>query len=255
MKLGIDQTGIDNKGVIVFIHGAGLPGWSWKKQIDFFKEDYLCITIDLPDHGKSRNIPFTTIETVADELIETINDIQPNRKVNLVGHSLGAKLVIYILARDKLDINKVIISSALFNKSRIIEMMSNETLIKWSIGLIKKNDKMRKMQIKSFKFNDEEMESKMNEEYKMLNIDGYKRYMQAFTSAMEIPKELCKRNIDRILITYGSKEIKGIKQTANELEKNIKGSKSICLKGCNHLYPINRSKEYNDIIKDWLEKK
>lgn len=252
MELSYNKTGINRKGIIVFIHGAGLPSWSWKKQIEFFKEDYLCITIDLPDHGNSRNIHFLSINDTADKVIDTLNIIVPHETINIIGHSLGAKVITYIIAKNKLKLFKSVICSALFHDSVVLKIMNNKKIIKWSIDLIKNNPKLRKAQIKAFDFNDLDMEKLMNLEYDNLDTEAYQRYMNAFSSAMEIPQELQNINGNNILILIGENEMNVMKKSSKELSKRIKNSKIHILKKSNHLYPINKANEFNTIINNWL---
>lgn len=40
--------------MMVFLHGAGVSGWMWDKQVDYFT-DYHCVVPDLPEHGLSQN--------------------------------------------------------------------------------------------------------------------------------------------------------------------------------------------------------
>ena len=52
MNLHVKEIGQENQETIIFLHGCGLAGWMWDKQVESFK-DYHCIVPDHPEHGRS----------------------------------------------------------------------------------------------------------------------------------------------------------------------------------------------------------
>ncbi|MDR6867069.1 pimeloyl-ACP methyl ester carboxylesterase [Microbacterium resistens] len=83
---------------LVFLHGAGWAGVSWHRQVAEFRHERRCIVIDLPGHGASRDIPWTTFDDVADQVADVIAE-QVGSPVDLVGFSLGGDIGIRLLAR------------------------------------------------------------------------------------------------------------------------------------------------------------
>lgn len=254
MNMYYTETGIQQKESILFIHGAGLPGWFWKKQVEYFSNYYHCIVVDLPDHGKSSAIKFTTIEEVATELLEMIKNVGHNGKAIVVGHSLGAKVTAFMIA-SKIDrIEKAVIASALFHKSLLLDIMNNKALIRFSINLYRRYPGLIKLQAKTFHFNDEQMENEFIEDFKSINEESMDRYMQAFTKKLEIPATLSTVNIP-VLIIVGSKEAGSMKKSAIMLNKYIENSKYIILNKCNHVYPFSDSQLFNSVLEDWIKMK
>ena len=45
MSLYIKETGKNSDETILFLHGDGIAGWMWDKQIESFS-DYHCIAVD-----------------------------------------------------------------------------------------------------------------------------------------------------------------------------------------------------------------
>jgi pimeloyl-ACP methyl ester carboxylesterase len=251
MRIAFEEFGITNDRSMMFIHGAGLPGWFWKKQVEYFSKDFHCIVIDLPDHGKSSAVEFTTIEEVATELLKLIEKTAHHKKAVVVGHSLGAKVTTFMIAKKSGLIESAVIASALFHKSIIMDMMNNKTLIKLNVNWVKNSPKLLKMQAKSFHFDDQEMENNFIEEYRTLDYKSVERYLSAFSSKMELPEDLCLVTIPVLIIT-GEKEPGSMKKSAIKLHAALKNSRSINLVKCNHIYPVQTPDLFNSIVENWI---
>jgi pimeloyl-ACP methyl ester carboxylesterase len=97
MTLHYQETGDSKAPAIVFIHGAGLSGWMWRQQTAYF-DDYHCVVPDLPGHRKSRfEGPFSIADSV-NQIADLIEKVTHNKKAHVVGHSLGGKVLIELLA-------------------------------------------------------------------------------------------------------------------------------------------------------------
>jgi pimeloyl-ACP methyl ester carboxylesterase len=254
MNIAFEEYGISHEKTILFIHGAGLPGWFWKKQIEYFSKNYHCIVVDLPDHGKSSSIEFTTIEHVANELLFIIEKYGHNKKSTVVGHSLGAKVATFMIAKNSGFIERAIIASALFHKSIIMDLMNNKMLIKLNVNWVKSSPKLLNMQAKSFHFDDKQMEYDFIEEYKTLDYKSVERYLNAFAVRMELPDNLSSVTIP-VLILAGEKEPASMKKSVFKLLGAIKDSKSIILAKCNHIYPVQAPALFNTIVENWMNGK
>ena len=82
---------------IVFVHGLANYAPVWKKNIDFLKQYYRCVALDLPGNGLSDQNPH---EFSMQFLAETVcNFIQALglKKVCLAGHSMGGQVVLTTL--------------------------------------------------------------------------------------------------------------------------------------------------------------
>lgn len=96
-KSGFDIAYTDEgKGpkTIIFIHGLGSYLQAWIKNVEELKNDYRCISIDLPGYGKSSKQPHTGQMTFYAEVItEIVKELNLN-KVILAGHSMGGQISI-----------------------------------------------------------------------------------------------------------------------------------------------------------------
>lgn len=72
---------------VLFIHGfAGSSQW-WENQVEFLKQDFQVITIDLPGHGQSSWMPVNPKEMAVD--IAQILALLHVHEVNIVASSMG----------------------------------------------------------------------------------------------------------------------------------------------------------------------
>lgn len=77
---------------ILFLHGIGSTGASWRGQIEHFSERYLCVGLDLPGYGETPPLSDNNFETLSAWLMETIEANGWNRPI-LVGNSYGGMII------------------------------------------------------------------------------------------------------------------------------------------------------------------
>ena len=78
---------------LLFVHGYGCSLLDWGAQVSALSDEFRCIAIDLPGHGASP-LPGRPGMAPLVEAINVVKDKAAGRRVVLVGHSLGTRLVI-----------------------------------------------------------------------------------------------------------------------------------------------------------------
>jgi pimeloyl-ACP methyl ester carboxylesterase len=73
---------------LVFLHGFCESKDLWTDFVKPITPSYSVICIDLPNFGESDALPDTTIEKMADAVVNTLNHLKIEKCI-LVGHSLG----------------------------------------------------------------------------------------------------------------------------------------------------------------------
>lgn len=73
---------------LVLLHGIGGCARVWQPQLDAFADRYTVIAWNMPGYGGSPPVPELTFPVLADAL-EALLDTLPNKRVHLVGHSMG----------------------------------------------------------------------------------------------------------------------------------------------------------------------
>ena len=111
--LYFESFGPVNSPTIVFLHGGGVGGWMWRKQVESFSSDYHCLVPDLPEQGKSLKVSPFSVEFSADCIADLIRTHAHNGKAHVVGLSEGAQIVISLLSRHPQVVDRAVSSSAM----------------------------------------------------------------------------------------------------------------------------------------------
>lgn len=86
-------------GTEVFIEGSGkhtlvmLHGWpdtheSWRQQIDFFNQDYTCVTFTMPGFAPDDHTRYS-VDDIVDRIRAIVDAVSPDEKVILLAHDWG----------------------------------------------------------------------------------------------------------------------------------------------------------------------
>ncbi|MFN5647411.1 MAG: alpha/beta fold hydrolase [Sphingobacteriales bacterium] len=79
---------------LLFIHGWGINRRYWENQVDYFKDKYRVVTIDLPGYGESGNHTRAWGPETYVQDIDSIVDALALKNVILIGHSMSGATVI-----------------------------------------------------------------------------------------------------------------------------------------------------------------
>ncbi|MFC1524436.1 alpha/beta fold hydrolase [Thermodesulfobacteriota bacterium] len=84
---------------VVMVHGMMLSAYSWRKNVPALLEaGFRVILIDVPGHGRTEipDEPYRyTVEQIASDIVTLTHRLGLNQ-FNLIGHSLGAGLTLYM---------------------------------------------------------------------------------------------------------------------------------------------------------------
>jgi pimeloyl-ACP methyl ester carboxylesterase len=91
------QSGDPGRPTIVLLHGVGNDGSMWSDLMAGLPE-YHCLAPDLPGHGRSRPVPWTSPRESAQLVAELVEERATDRKAHLVGLSLGGSVALELLS-------------------------------------------------------------------------------------------------------------------------------------------------------------
>jgi len=93
---------------LFFVHGSYVDQTYWDKQVNFFKDKYRVITIDLPGHGTSgKHREQWSIEGFGNDVVNIVRELKL-KNVILIGHSLGGSIILFAAVKDPSSIIGVI---------------------------------------------------------------------------------------------------------------------------------------------------
>lgn len=242
------EYGDKDGSLMVFLHGGGVSSWMWDKQISYFRDNYHCITIDLPEHGQSKDSAVFSIANTTEAVIKIIERVSEGKKVVLIGFSIGAQISIQILSMRPNLIDVAMINSALVRPSPYLQ--------KWIIPSVKltfplvKNKLFSTMQAKTLYISKEQFDT-YYEESRQMDLDTLIRVLQE-NMKFTIP-ETFKNVKAKILVTVGEKEKSIMKKSAIDIVANNPNYKVIIVSNIGHGFPLAKPDLFNQTLEKWIE--
>lgn len=247
MTIYFREYGDKSATLMVFLHGGGVSGWMWDRQIQFFK-GYHCIVPDLPCHGQSHQHADFSIKGTAETIVQLIKEKANGKKVVVIGFSLGSQVLIQMLALNPELIDFSIINSALIRPITYGQKLIKPTL-KMTFPLIK-NRWFSKLQAKTLYIGDDYFE-KYYEESCQMKVETLVAVMKENMS-FEIPPHF-KRVKGKILVTVGEKEKTMMKKSAKDIVDANPNCLGVVIPKIGHGAPIVIPDDFNNMVQTWLE--
>lgn len=237
------------KRLIVFLHGGGVSGWMWDKQIEKFPNDY-CLIPDLPGHGLSELNDVFSMTRTANELNRFIQHHAERREIVVVGFSLGAQVLVEMISQEPDLIHHAMINSALVRPMRRLKPVIAAS-VRWSYPLIK-NRTFSKIQSKTLFIGEDDFEKYYAESTQMK--------MSTLISVLEenmtysIPAGF--RNAEtNMLVTVGEKERGMMKQSALDLKSSNDKVSAVSFNKIGHGASMACPSLFNQLLESWLDQK
>ncbi len=234
-----------HKPLIVLIHGGGVGGWMWDKQVQYFS-DYHCVVPELIDNEANNSSDFS-IEGSAKKLLSLIEEKAKTKRVIVVGFSLGAQIVIQMVSLKPQLIDVAIINSALVTPSPVAEKWI-KPLIKLTFPLVK-NKSFAKLQAKTLYVGQEYFEQYYEDSSKM-KVDTLIKILQENMS-FAIPRDFSKAQCN-ILVTVGEKEKVNMKKSALHLVNSNLNCQGVMLSNIGHGVSLANPEYFNRFVEEWL---
>jgi len=237
---------------LVLVHGFLGSSKMWEPQINFFKDYFRVITPDLPGFGKSNKAKSCNdIKLISNLLLDCLKE----KKIDqfyLLGHSMGGMIVQEMTKKAKEKISKLIC----YSTGPIGEMPGRFETVDQSRKNFKKKglNASAKDIVKTWFIDGEDAEY-----YDICIEAGRQTSITAVDNALVAFKnwsglDNLKNIKSETLILWGdqdkSYDIKQIKI----LKKNISNSVLKVFKGCAHNVHLEKIDEFNNKVKEFLEK-
>lgn len=246
MSLYYKEYGDKNGPLIVFIHGGGVSGWMWDKQVEYFS-NYYCIVPDLPEQGSSRSEDLFTIDLSAEQIIALIEQKRNGHPVIAVGFSLGAQVLISMLSIRTDLIDFAVINSALVRPVPFSRMLAKSLMLTYPLV---KNKRFSKIQAKSM-YIDESYFERYYQESCRLSKAAFVRIMHENMS-FHIPDNF-KKSSSKILVTVGEQEKSIMKKSLTDIVKSNSNCQGTILPQIGHGVSLAQPDFFNKLIADWIQ--
>ncbi len=233
------EYGTHNTRVIMLLHGGGLSWWNYRAEAEILGEQFYVILPVLDGHSDSEN-DFVSISENAERIISFINEKYAGSIMLIGGLSLGAQVLLEILARRKNICKFAIVESASILPSKMTNALVEAT-VSPSYGLIQQRW-FSLLQSKSLKISQSLFEDYYRDSCKITK-KNLTSFLKSSTS-YEVNEGI--RNTDaKVRIVVGQKEQRTLLKSAKILSEMISTSSIEIKPGLYHgEYSLNQPNQY-----------
>ncbi|MGF7048634.1 pimeloyl-ACP methyl ester carboxylesterase [Paenibacillus sp. DS2015] len=250
MGLYVKEAGNKNAPILIFLHGGGVSGWMWDKQLDFFSDDYYVLIPDLPSHGKSGSQQFISIHTVAKDIINIIAERKNGQEITIVGFSLGAQIALEILSMKEDIVDRAIIVSGLVKPMKVFKSIM-KPITRLMMPLVK-NKYFAKLQAKVLYIGEEYFDLYYNDTQQM-SVDALLKILEENMSYQIADGFI--HSTARILVLVGDKEKSIMKKSASVIAQSNNNCQGYILPKVGHGVSLATPNLFNTIVGAWINDK
>lgn len=252
-RFGYEAKGDTSLPPIVFLHGIGGAARSWRSQLDAFGDRYYAIAWDMPGYGSSAPLPTMSIPSLAEALKDFLVQVGATRPV-LVGHSIGGMIVqqFLVIYPDLAGAVVLAQTSSAFGSS---DGEWQKNFIDSRVGPLDRGETMASMAPKL-------VQDMIGEDPSAAGVslardcmasvrpETYRASMQAMIG-FDLRTHLKDIAVPTLLLA-GSKDNNAPAKTMAKMATYVPASTYAELEGVGHLANLERPREFNDVLADFL---
>lgn len=255
--LFIQEAGPTDAPTLIFLHGGGGAGWMWKAQIEALANDFHCLVPDLPGHGRSDRIGFT-IEDATQQIENLILKRAHQGTAAVIGLSLGAQVLVQLLAVAPQVVNRALISSALLHPVGM-GWLSSPSMLRWTYRLgvapFKGSAWYTRLNMRSAAGVPDAYFTQFNEDYQRMTADSFAQ-ITSQNMRFSLPTSI-KQAVMPVLVVVGQREYKVMQQSARELVAALPNARGLIVDvghsmAENHNWNLNAPQLFTRLVRAWM---
>lgn len=224
--------GNTKENVVLFLHGWGADCTSFKGVVfNLPKNNISYLIVDFPGFGKSEEPERSySVLDYAEEIIELLDNLKI-KKVTIVGHSFGGRVGIVLASKFAERVNKLI----LVDSAGVIEGRG-----------VKYHLKVWWYKLKVKIFGRKKVKQSGSDDYKALKSDVMRETFKKVVN--EDLLDLSKNITNSTILIWGDKDKATTLNAGRKLNRAIKNSKLVVLKGAGHFCFLDKPTEFVYIL-------
>lgn len=245
MALYVHETGPLGAPSIVFLHGIGVSGWMWNRQIAALP-DFHCLNVDLPGHGRSNQAEWRSLSDTAILVAEVIREHTRCGRAHVVGLSLGGQVALALLERHADLLDHVVVSGV------TVSPMPNRVWLRpqlWLTSALIKRHSFADQQAKSLRLGPGER-AELAASLQAVSMQAYRRIMEEVVD-YTAPATLGHVTVPT-LVAAGGHESQIILDAVRDLPRLMPNSQGRLAPGVGHGWNVEAPELFSAMIRAWI---
>lgn len=259
-SLFFEEYGSEQSKSILFLHGGGASGWSWRPIAEKLSDKYHCVIPDLPQHGKSQHIEPFNISFAVESLMEVVDSLGTTDHWTMVGLSEGAQIGVEILAKFPEKFKFSILSGALIFPLPGTKWLTRNLLgwsYDWFVKPFQKSDWYIRLNMSASVGIPNLYFQQFKNDFQLLSKSAWINLMEA-NLTYRMPVDLRKAKTNTLFLS-GDKEYQVMKESTIHLAETARHATAGFVKipgrvslAQSHNWPLNAPDLAADIIHNWI---
>lgn len=247
---------------LLFIHGWATDSSVWKYQWEEFSKDYEVFAIDLPGHNGNDEWGEPTLKSAVDKILLSTAHCPPPTGLIGVGWSLGGQALLEAAAKRPGYFKALVLIgvSPCFTAKRDFPFGQSAGMAKRMLKDLKKDFAKTMQRFYPLNFTEDELSKPEVQWFAGLYKKPHtKPFRNSAVTALEALLAIDLRDIISdikipVLIIHGEKDNVCPVDTGKYLVRNLPEARFEILKGAGHAPFLTKRKEFNQIVKRFIEK-
>ncbi|CAM3408889.1 MULTISPECIES: alpha/beta fold hydrolase [Saccharibacillus] len=238
---------IDAPLLLLFVHGGGVGGWMWDRQVEHFRHAHCLVPEWSEQDGTGEDERFT-IEKSAEALIRLAERKSAGRPIVAVGFSLGAQIVMQMMS-DRPDL----LSGAMLGSGSIYPASLARPLAGPLISLfypLMRSRKFAALQARSLYVPGEQFDMYYAHSLGISRAGLIRTVRESL--GYRLPAGFA-YSTARLLVTVGEEESGSMRRSARDLAQMRAGSELVVRPGIGHGFSLAQPEAFNALLARWLE--